>query len=497
MGDILNINSVVMCASILDMDTVSQNHILNVNSVPVNCGGNSWDCSSITIYDSCSGNTEASCIGCGGTPHYEQPMSNYFSDWGANQGLVTSDYYYLDYTAATNTLSCLIKGDPKRILLGWQLVNNGDALYASTAGLGITHNVWSSFISAMNATGIISQPTSLTSTQLNTVLSSLSPPSSYIPYFGACKCIYDCNCISISGSSGAYSSMTECLGDTTTCCGECDVKSVVELAHDKDLCETACNNTCSYYFTDAVSPIPCPMSLGDHIYIDTSCTPAGKGFYSPNNCDANCGYCYEVGSAGEIIAITLCGEDLCSVVELYLDSDGLPCPDGIAKCDDVDCNVCKFNNKFNLFTDAQFYMLTTIPILMVGDHLYPEDTCICESNSLANLTMGRYLWKDVTQGKEFCITLGHDCLITSKVLCEGVLPSSPPPVDEETEDETEDRAQESEDEGENGPYKPKKEWISDKEGKRRYYDEGGYRFYDENGDGIVDYSVNIGEKPLK
>jgi hypothetical protein len=82
-------------------------------------------------------------------------------------------------------------------------------------------------------------------------------------------------------------------------------------------------------------------------------------------------------------------------------------------------------------------------------------------------------------------------------LCEGVLPSSPPPVDEETEDETEDRAQESEDEGENGPYKPKKEWISDKEGKRRYYDEGGYRFYDENGDGIVDYSVNIGEKPLK
>jgi len=499
MGDILNINGVVMCANILDMDTVLQGHILNVNSVPVLCdGGNSWDCNSITIFDSCTGSTEASCLGCGGTPHYEKPMSDYFSDFGANQGLVTTDYYFLDYTATTNSLSCLVKGEPKRVLIGWQLVNNGDALYASTAGLGMIHGVWSSFISAMNATGIISLPTSTNSTNLISVLSSLSPPSSYIPTYGNCKCIYNCNCIVISGSSGAYSSMTECLGDSTTCCGGCEVKSVVELAFDKDFCDMACANVCSYYYTDVVSPVLCPMSLGDHLYIDTSCTPAPKGYYSPNNCAEPgtdpCDYCYEVGALGEIIAITRCDEDVCKAVSLYADSDGLPCPDGVAKCDDADCNVCKFINKFGFYTDAQ----GTIPILMVGDHLYKDNDCICETNSLGNLSMGRYLWKDTTQGKDFCITLGHECLIIKKVLCDEALPDSPPPVvDEETEDETEERAQENEDDGENGPYKPKREWLDDKETKGKYYDEGGYRFYDQNGDGIVDYTERIGQEPSK
>jgi|TARA_R110002110_G_scaffold116537_6_gene288105 hypothetical protein len=480
MGNILNINSVVICGDILDVDTVLQGNILNVNSVPVDCGysGNSWDCSATTKSDSCTGTTEIN------TTHTQPGMSTYFSN--SNQTLVTTDYYYIDYTAATNSLSCLEKGSPKRQFLGWSIDNNGDALYSSPAGGGIIHNMWYSFINELNATGIFSAvPLSILPSALALIPPFSTGVSSYSPIFKDCECIYDCNCVAISGSSGAYSSMTQCLEDDKTCCAECEVNSIIHLAYDDLYCEDACQNICEYFYTDVVAPLPCPLSLGDHIYKDTSCTPAERGYYSPNQCTSACKYCYEVGLLGEIINITLCDPDSCNIVILYADNDGLPCPSG-QPCEDVDCDVCKFNNKIYPYTDAP----GSPPILMVGHHIYYASDCLCEPfiGGSPILTPGMYKWKDTTMGYDYCIELSEmTCEIVKKTVCSGLAP------DVVVEPDTEES---SSDDGEHGAYKPSSEeavdWTFDKETGNMYYDDAGYRYYDVDGDGIADYSLWIG-----
>ena len=463
MGDILNINGVDICTNILDLDTVLQTNIVNVNSVTINCGysGNSWDCSATTISDSCSGATQVS-------PSSESAMSLHFSDYGANQGLVTTDYYYLDITTTPASTTCIEKSLPKRQLLGWALENNGDALYASVGG-GI-HTGWSTFISNLNASGIIGLPTSTLAANLTSVLSSLGPPaSSYIAVFKDCKCIYDCNCVAISGSSGAYSSMTQCLEDDKTCCAECKVNTAISLAMHDATCEEACEGVCYTYFTDVIAPIPCPMSVGDHLYIDTECTPASRGFYSPNNCDSMCGYCYEVGALGEIITVTLCDEEKCNVVVLHTDPWGNPCPAG-NECDDGDCNVCELSNPIFPYTDA----LGSPPNLQVGDHIYPFSDCICQSDHVLNLASGMYRWKYTVTNDYWCITIIEGCEISKKTFCDEVLPDGPGPDGDGDSDGDDDKT-----------------WIVDEETGYKYYDEDGYRYYDTDDDGEADYSEPI------
>ena len=463
MGDILNINSVVICTNILDVDTVLRGNILNVNSVLVNCGetGNTWNCSATTISDTCTGTTEVT------TAHSQPDMSLHFSDTVPNQGLVTTDYHYIDYTASTNSLSCLVKGNATRQLLGWALDNNGDALYASTAGGGIIHTGWSAFITALNATGIISEPTWLTAPNLALVPPFSTGVSSWSAMFDDCECRYDCNCIPISGSSGAYSSMTQCL-ESKNCCTECEVNSVIDLAFDADDCASACDGICEYYWTDVVSPLPCPLSLGDHIYIDDSCTPAPRGFYSPKNCASACKYCYEVGLAGEIINVTLCDTEECNIVVLYVDADGEPCPDLYShKCEDSICKVCDLNYPIFPYTDA----LGSPPNLQVGDHIYggtwgPD--CWCQPSYMFDA--GYYRWHYTVTGDDWCIVIGEACEITSMTLCDTLGP-------DDDDDDMVDIV-----------------WETDEETGYQYYDLDGYRYYDVDGDGEVDFSEPIEDK---
>ena len=482
MGDILNINSVVICTNILDVDTVLQGNILNVNSVLVNCDnvtGGTWDCSATTKTDSCSGRTLVS------SAYISEPlMSALFSDtswWWQQQ--TTSNHSYIDYTAATTSKSCLIKGDPTRYLLGWALDDNGplDVMYTSAAGAGIIWPSWSGFTTALSNTGIVGPFTlpGANSTIVSGALAALAVPSSYSPVFKDCECTFDCNCVAITGSSGAYTSMTQCLQDDKTCCAECEVNSVIDLAFDPDDCVSACDGTCDYYYTDVVSPLPCPLSLGDHLYTDTSCTPVDRGFYSPKNCDSACKYCYEVGLAGEIINVTLCERGECNVVTLYADADGLPCPTG-NNCDDVDCEVCKLHTSFFPYTDAT----GAPPNLLVGDHIYALSDCVCETwmGGGAIVTPGLYRWIDGVDN--WCIEVGSFCEITKKTLCDGIGPDEPVETVEPAEDD-----------GEHGPRKEGEvEWVHDKDTDTYYYDDNdtGYRYHDEDGDGIVDGVEQIG-----
>ena len=468
MGNILNINSVDICANILDLDTVLQTNIVNVNSVPVDCGysGGSWDCSATTVSDSCSGKTFI------GLPvGTEQAMSDHFSDFGVGPGgLETTNYYYVDYIASATTKNpCLYDGGSGpsgiyRYLRGWQLENNGDALYGF---LGSTiYSSWSGFTTAMNGTGITTFLPGDDSATVTADLAGLVPASSYIAVFKDCECILDCECIPVSGSSGAYSSMTQCLQDDDTCCAECEVKSAISLAmHDTD-CEAACDGVCYTYFTDVPAVIPCPMSVGDHIYLDTACTPAPRGFYSPNNCDSACEYCYEVGLLGEIITVTTCDEEKCNVVVLYADIDGEPCPSG-NPCDDIDCDVCALHNPIFPYTDAPGIP----PQLQVGDHLYALSDCLCEPfiGGSPILTPGMYRWRD-NLGDYWCLELSEmTCEITKKTWCDDPLP---------------DGAGDDDGDGD-------REWTVDGATGYSYYDEDGYRYYDTDGDGEVEYSEPI------
>jgi hypothetical protein len=472
MGDILNINSVVICTNILDVDTVLQGNILNVNSVLVNCEeGNSWDCSATTVSDTCTGLTEINAA------HSQRDMSQHFSDNGAYQGLDTTDYYYLDYTASTSSSSCLVKGSPKRQLLGWSIDSTSpqNALYTSAAGGGLIHTGWSTFISALNATGLVAASTSIQSAPLTSILNSFGPPSSsFSPIFKDCKCVYDCNCVPLSDSSGAYSSMTQCEADDKTCCAECEVKSAIELAYSDTSCSLACDGTCEYYFTDVVSPLPCPLSIGDHLYTDTSCTPVERGYYSPNNCDTACEYCYEVGSNGEIIAVTLCDEEKCNIVVIYTDGDGFPCPT-IGGCDDV-CKVCDFTAPYLPYTDAP----GSPPILQVGHHLYALSDCACETWAGGGpiVLPGLYKWRDATTGYDYCIELGEFCKIQKKTACSGIGPDDPVEIVEPIDDVD-------------------IVWETDEETGYQYYDLDGYRYYDVDGDGEVDFSEPIEEEEKK
>lgn len=461
MGDILNINGVDICANILDLDTVLQANIVNVNSVTVDCGysGGSWECSATTL-NSCSGKTFVGA-------YNEQTMSDHFSDITANQGLLTTDYYYIDYTASTTSTSCLVYSGLTRYLLGWSIDINppGNALYSwPGVGGGIIHDGWSTFLIALNSTPFLSVPPNLTAAQLASHLAGLTPTPTYSPIFKDCVCTYDCECIPISGSSGAYSSMTQCLQDDDTCCTECEAKSAISLAmHDSD-CEPACDGTCYPYWTEYPLGVPCPMAVGDMLYIDEFCTPAPRGFYSPNNCDSACPYCYEIGVVpGEIIAVTTCEE--CSTVVLFADPFGDPCPSWM-ECDDIDCNTCLLNNPFFPHTDAP----GTPPILQVGHHLWktnPDDDCFCWPDAALNLPTGLYRWFDSTTSDYWCIELGElDCEIIKKTWCEEPLPDGDG-GDSDDED---------------------KDWIVDDETGYRYYDEDGYRYYDTDGDGDADYS---------
>jgi hypothetical protein len=222
-------------------------------------------------------------------------------------------------------------------------------------------------------------------------------------YYSSNNCSVDCErCYTVVG--GIITNIDTC----PTICDPCDG---VELTYSIDTCETACDSTvCEVYYSDGDCYI-CPLIVGDYLWTDTACSLAPAGFYSPNNCDGGCSYCYEVDGTGKIITVTTCEPPAtCREVLMTI----IPQEDCDAACQDLSCTT-RYTNR------------PAGQLIQAGDYIYDNSDCVCDPGSTWAAPEGFYkVWfstcgdSPISPYYNQCVYKGYEtCEISAEETCVG------------------------------------------------------------------------------
>ena len=178
----------------------------------------------------------------------------------------------------------------------------------------------------------------------------------------------------------------------------CTANGPISLAVDGDSCPNACaSEECANYYSDG-NVDACPLVNGDHLWADNNCNCADVGFYSPQNCEGGCAYCYTVDESC-VITVTECPGESCNAIDLSSAGSRARCS---TACDGEECTTYYVNQEI------------ACP-LSVGTEIYTDGEC---SECAAP---GFYSPKPC-EGEEactYCYTLGSEegCQITAVAAC--------------------------------------------------------------------------------
>ena len=185
-------------------------------------------------------------------------------------------------------------------------------------------------------------------------------------YYSPKNCDVDCErCYTLTG--GIISNIGTCPDNCETC------STTVSLTYSEVNCTDACDkDSCKAYHTNGNCLI-CPLIVGDYLYNNDDCEPVNAGFYSPQNCEEDCNYCYTVDATGKITSVSSCGSVTpeCRPVNMTI----IPQEDCKGACEDTSCVV--------RYTDRKVGEL-----IQAGDKIYDNPSCTCPGDSFWESSTG-------------------------------------------------------------------------------------------------------------